>query len=230
MKIAMSSDGRIATASGDSKWITGAPARRMVHELRDQVDAVLVGSGTVRADDPRLTTRLNRKRSRDPIRVVLDSRLALPPSARIFRQRSAAPTWVATTQAASLARERRLARLGVEVIRCRARGGRVDLSDLLSRLAQRGVMHLLVEGGAETYGAFLAASAVDRLMLFIAPVVLGTGGKGWASMPGARRIQDAMRLKPESTRKIGVDLLIEAKIDSSRQGRRGSGVAGEQRG
>jgi diaminohydroxyphosphoribosylaminopyrimidine deaminase / 5-amino-6-(5-phosphoribosylamino)uracil reductase len=215
MKIAMSSDGRIATASGDSKWITGDRARALVHELRDKVDAVLVGAGTVRADDPRLTSRIPNRKTRDPIRVVLDSRLSLPSTARVFRRTSRAATWVAAARDASLVREKRLTKNGVEVIRCRSRGGRIDVRDLLAKLGQRGVMHLLVEGGAETYGSFLSAGVVDRLMLFIAPVVLGQGGKAWASIPGARRVEEAMRLKPESSRKIGADILIEATVAGS---------------
>ncbi len=212
MKIAMSADGRIATATGDSKWITGDEARALVHALRDRVDAVLVGAGTVRADDPRLTARTGRRRSRDPIRVILDGRLSLPLRSRVFTQRSSAPTWVATTKGASVERERRLRRRGVEVIRCKGRRGRVDVRDLLARLARRGVMHLLVEGGADTYGSFLVARKVDRLMLFVAPVVLGHGGKAWATIPGAKRVQEALRLKPEASRRIGSDLLIEATL------------------
>jgi diaminohydroxyphosphoribosylaminopyrimidine deaminase/5-amino-6-(5-phosphoribosylamino)uracil reductase len=226
MKIAMSADGKIATSTGHSKWITGPEAREIVHQLRDRVDAVLIGAGTVRTDDPRLTTRLRGRAGRDPIRVILDSRLTLPPSARVFTERSTAPTWVATTTSASEAREARLRRRGVEVIRCRTSGHKVDLVDLLRRLADRGVMHLLVEGGAQVYGSFLSQGLVDRLMLFVAPVVLGEGGKAWAAIPGARRVEEALRLVPEESRKVGTDLLIDATIaPRRRQGTRSSRAA-----
>jgi diaminohydroxyphosphoribosylaminopyrimidine deaminase/5-amino-6-(5-phosphoribosylamino)uracil reductase len=201
LKIAASLDGRIATRSGDSRWVTGPEARAAVHRLRDRADAVLVGGGTARADDPRLTARL--PGGRDPVRVVLDTRLRLPRRLRIFRQRSAAPTLLAHARA-------RLPRLppGVEPVRCRARGGRIDLQDLLDKLAQRGVTHLLVEGGGEVATSFLAAGLVDRLLVFLSPRVVGGDGLPWAQAPGPRRMADALRLEDVEVERHGDDVLV----------------------
>lgn len=202
LKAAITLDGRIATASGDARWVTGAAARAEVHRLRDRVDAVLVGAGTARADDPRLTTRLPGGGGHDPVRVVLDSRLRLPRSLKLFRQRSEAPTLVATTSGAT-------ARLGpgVELVRCRARGGRVDLADLLRRLAARGLTHVLVEGGAEVHAAFLEAGLADRVVVYVAPKLLG-GGRAWLAGEGPARMSQALRLEDVEVRRVGDDLVV----------------------
>jgi diaminohydroxyphosphoribosylaminopyrimidine deaminase / 5-amino-6-(5-phosphoribosylamino)uracil reductase len=202
LKAAVTLDGKIATRTGDSRWVTGDAARAEVHRLRDRVDAVLVGAGTARADDPLLTARLPRNKGHDPVRVVLDSRLELPSSLALFHAASKAPTLVATTSAAA-----RALGPGVEIVRCRARGGRVDLADLLARLAARGVTHLLVEGGAEVHQAFLDARLVDRVVLFVAPKLLG-GGKDWLGGAGPERMADALCLEDVEVRRAGVDLLV----------------------
>ena len=215
LKIASTLDGRIATATGDSRWVTGPEARALVHTLRDGVDAVLVGAGTARADDPRLTARL--PGGRDPLRVVLDSRLRLPDELRLFRQRSAAPTLVAHASGRPPARPRR----GVEYLRCRSRRGRVDLADLLARLGQRGVTHLLVEGGGEVARSLLDAGLVDRLLLFLAPR-LAAGGLSWLPGPGPRRMSGALPLAIESVRPVGGDLLVVARPAPARPARKGA--------
>jgi diaminohydroxyphosphoribosylaminopyrimidine deaminase/5-amino-6-(5-phosphoribosylamino)uracil reductase len=201
LKAAITLDGRIATRTGDSRWVTGEAARREVHLMRDRVDAVLVGAGTARADDPLLTTRL--PRGRDPARVVLDTRLSLPRRLKLFHPRSSAPTLVATTSA-------RPARFGpgVEVLRCRARRGQVDLADLLAKLGKRGVTHLLVEGGAQVHAAFLAAGLVDRVVIYLAPKILG-GGKAWLDGAGPSKMAEALQLEAVAVRRVGEDLAIE---------------------
>ncbi len=201
LKAAVTLDGKIATASGHSRWVTGPAARAEAHRLRDRVDAVLVGAGTARADDPLLTTRLRGRRGHDPVRVVLDTNGTLPRSLRLFRVESAAPTLIATASA------RRAWRPEVQILRCRARRGRVDLNDLLRRLGRRGITHLLVEGGAATHGAFLAAGLVDRLVLFIAPKILG-GGVDWLAGPGPRRMSDATLLQDVEVRRAGEDVVV----------------------
>jgi diaminohydroxyphosphoribosylaminopyrimidine deaminase/5-amino-6-(5-phosphoribosylamino)uracil reductase len=215
LKIAASLDGRIATRSGDSRWVTGPEARAAVHRLRDGVDAVLVGSGTARADDPRLTARPPGGGGRDPVRVVLDTRLSLPRRLRLFRARAGAPTWVAHARS-------RLPRFpeGVEPVRCRARAGRIDLGDLLDKLGQRGITHLLVEGGAAVATSFLAAGLVDRLLLFLAPRIVGAGGLDWAQAPGPRRMADALQLSEVSVSRLGADLLVEGRPGPHRPARR----------
>ncbi len=181
LKLAASLDGRIATASGESRWISGAAARRYVHRLRDRVDAVMVGAGTVLADDPALTCRL--ARGRDPLRVVVDGRLRIPPTARLVRQRSSATTLVATTAAASARRRRALADAGAEVLLLPGRRGRLKVSALLAALAARGVVSVLVEGGGDLAAGMLREHAVDRVLLVAAPRLLGGDGRPMFGLP-----------------------------------------------
>lgn len=203
LKAAVTLDGKLATRGGDSRWVTGPAARVRVHELRDRVDAVLIGAGTARVDDPRLTTRLPSGGGRDPLRVVLDTELGLPSKLRLFRQRSSAKTLVAHASR----RVRDLGR-GVELLRCRRAAGGIDLNDLLRRLGERGVTHLLVEGGAAVHGSFLRAGLVDRVVLFVAPRIVGGDGVSWAGGAGVERMSDALRLVDVEVESVEEDLLI----------------------
>ncbi|MGB8932299.1 MAG: bifunctional diaminohydroxyphosphoribosylaminopyrimidine deaminase/5-amino-6-(5-phosphoribosylamino)uracil reductase RibD, partial [Anaeromyxobacteraceae bacterium] len=203
LKAAVTLDGKLATATGDSRWVTGPEARARVHQLRDRVDAVLIGAGTARADDPRLTTRLPAGGGRDPLRVVLDTDLSLPATLRLFRQRSSARTLVAHAST----RSRELGR-NVELLRCRRGRGGVDLADLLRRLGERGVTHLLVEGGAAVHGSFLRAGLVDRIALFVAPRLVGGDGVSWVGGVGVARMADALRLDDVEVEEVGDDLLV----------------------
>jgi diaminohydroxyphosphoribosylaminopyrimidine deaminase/5-amino-6-(5-phosphoribosylamino)uracil reductase len=217
LKAAVTLDGRIATRTGDARWVTGEEARRWVHRLRDRVDAVLVGAGTARADDPRLTTRLPRGRGRDPLRVVLDTELALPARLKLFHARSAAPTVVAHASA----RTRRLGP-GVELLRCRRGAGGVDLRDLLRRLAGRGVTHLLVEGGAHVAARFLEAGLVDRLAIFVAPKLAGADGVPLYAARGPARMADALRLEDVEVARLGDDVLVQGRPAPRRAAGRGA--------
>jgi diaminohydroxyphosphoribosylaminopyrimidine deaminase/5-amino-6-(5-phosphoribosylamino)uracil reductase len=213
LKAAATADGKIATATGDSRWVTGPEARALVHRWRDQFDAVLVGSGTIVADDPRLTARVRSgaRPPRDPLRVVLCSRLRLSPRARVVTERSTAPTLVATTPRHSRARAAALRRRGVEVLVCSAKAGRVDLADLLRRLAARGIVSVLVEGGARVFRSFLDAGLADEVRLFIAPKVLG-GGISWADTARPPRHMDgALALHDVRVDRAGDDVLITAR-------------------
>ena len=205
LKAAVTADGKLASATGDSRWITGPAARREVHELRSQADAILVGAGTVRADDPRLTARLPGARS--PLRVVLDGRLSCSPGSRIYGRVAPGALAVALPEAPA-ARAAALERKGVEIWRLPGRGGRVGLERLLEALAGRGVVRLLVEGGADVFGQLLALGAWDRLMLFVAPKLLGEKGRPWAALPGGRRMSDALELGEFSARTVGRDALL----------------------
>jgi diaminohydroxyphosphoribosylaminopyrimidine deaminase/5-amino-6-(5-phosphoribosylamino)uracil reductase len=203
MKAAVTLDGRIATRSGDARWVTGRAARRWVHRLRDRVDAVLVGAGTARKDDPLLTTRLPGGRGRDAIRVVLDTDLRLPGRLALLHPRSPAPTVVAHASN----RTRRPAP-GVELLRCRRGKGGVDLRDLLAKLAARGVTHLLVEGGAHVHARFLEEGLVDRLAIFVAPKIAGADGIPLVAAPGPARMEDAIRLDEVQVERVGEDVLV----------------------
>ncbi len=204
-------DGRTAAASGESRWITGEAARRRAMLWREEYDAVLVGAGTVASDDPRLTRRLHRNLSTEPWRVVLDGRLRVPETARVFR----APGRRVVVTAAPLSHEKvqRLRARGVEVWSLPGRSrGRVDLRRLLSELGSRAVTGLMVEGGAETLWGFFAGGLVDRAAVFLAPRVLGgrlapggVGGEGFA-LARTPRLIDA-RVEP-----VGGDLLVTGRL------------------
>jgi len=210
LKLAASLDGRIATAHGESRWISGPEARRWVHELRNRVDAVMVGAGTVIADDPALTCRV--RGGRDPLRVVVDGRLRMSPRARMLRQRSSASTLVATTGAASRGRSRALTRAGAEVVILGGRGTTLHLPALLRELASRGVVCVLVEGGGELAAALLRARLVDRLLVVSAPTLLGGDGRAMLGALGLRRLAGAPRIVDETVTRLGPDLLREGPV------------------
>ena len=209
-KWAASLDGKIADASGASRWITGEAARRRALLLREELDAVLVGASTVAADDPLLTRRLNINRATPHCRIVLDGRLSVPETARLFRK--AAGVIVATARPASHPKARRLARRGVAVWSLPGRGGEVDLRRLLANLIASGVTSLLVEGGGKTHASFFQAGLVDRVAVFLAPRVLGgdrapssVAGRGFA-LAGAPELTDVQ------IETVGEDLFVTGRV------------------
>ncbi len=212
LKLAASLDGRIAAPGGDSRWISGAPARELVHRWRAEADAVMVGAGTVIADNPRLTCRFGGRP--DPTRVIVDGRLRVPPRAKVFHLRSAAATILVTTEA-NLARAlRRYAGARTEVIAAQSVDDGIDeisLDGLMREFGRRGWSRVMIEGGAHLAGAALRAGIVDRIALFIAPKVLGAG---LPAIEGLRvgRVRDALRLENLSARRVGDDWLLEADI------------------
>jgi diaminohydroxyphosphoribosylaminopyrimidine deaminase/5-amino-6-(5-phosphoribosylamino)uracil reductase len=212
LKAAVTLDGKLATATGDSRWVTGEKARAKVHELRDQVDAVLVGANTVERDDPRLTTRLPRGGGRDPMRVVVDSHLRTSSKRKLFSSKSKARVVVATLEAETSAKAKKLIAAGAEVWRLPARGGKVDLSALLARLAKEGCAHLLVEGGAQVFEELLKRRLADELWLFVAPKLVGSTGLSWAGDLGVRAMQRALTVKGFGYELYGDDLLIRAGL------------------
>ncbi len=213
-KCAATLDGRIATRTGDSRWVTGTEARAFVHELRQAVDAILVGVGTVVADDPQLTTRRKIGASRDPVRVILDTRLRLPATARVVRHRSAADTLVVTGPEAAAEAKRRIAGPGVEILAADTQAGRIDLARLMARLGERGITSVLIEGGSRVLGSAFRGGIVDKAFFFIAPLI--TGGDDGIPIcrgEGVDRMQDCLRLTRIQTRRFGDDLLIEGYPD-----------------
>src|SRR3989442_10484037 len=178
--------------------------------MRDISDAVLVGAGTVRADDPRLTCRL--RGGGDPVRVVVGGRnLDLPQRARILA-RGGPPTWVVAPAGAAPARVAALRRRGVEVLLERPRRGAVPFATIVRTLGRRGLTSVLVEGGATIAAQALAADVVDRLVLFIAPVLLGGDGVPAVGPLGLRRVMDAIRLGEVAVGRVGRDLVVEARV------------------
>ena len=217
LKAGMTLDGKIATASGESKWITGAHSRAEAHRLRSQMDAVLVGVGTVLSDDPALTARtgphLTKMASRQPLRVVVDSTLRLPLKTQILTDQKQAKTLIATTASADAARKQRLAKQGIEVLTFPSLGGRVSLAALMRELGQRGVTSLLVEGGGELHAAMLKAKLVQHVCFYIAPVLLGgNNAKGVLGGKSPTTLASALRLRNVRTRSTGEDLLVEGDL------------------
>jgi diaminohydroxyphosphoribosylaminopyrimidine deaminase/5-amino-6-(5-phosphoribosylamino)uracil reductase len=212
LKAAVTLDGKLATATGDSRWVTGEAAREWVHRLRNRVDVILVGANTVRRDNPQLTTRLPGGGGKDPMRVVVDSHLSLKPSARVFTQRSRARTVVATLEDPASRKARRLTEQGVLVWQVRGKRGRVDLKAVLARIAREGFNHVLVEGGAEMYGSFLRERLADELALFLAPKLIGNRGLSWSGDLGVKLMSQALQLKDLSCERIGEDLLLQARF------------------
>ncbi len=206
LKLAQSADGRIATAAGDARWITGERARRRVHRLRSQVDAVMVGAGTVLADDPLLTVR--HVRGRNPRPLLIDGRLRLTAASRVLQRPGAI---LVTSAAHPPAAYAPLEQAGVEVWTFPAVGSTVDLRTVLRRAAAAGITSVMIEGGAELAARALAARVVDEVQLFVAPLLLGSGVGSIGDL-GIRRLDAAVRLTDVSVRRLGADLLYQGKV------------------
>lgn len=207
-KFAASLDGKIATATGESRWITGEQSRARVHQLRATVDAIMVGARTAVRDDPQLTARAESGAlAHQPLRVVVDSRAGLPPTARMLREPG--NTLVAVTEAAPRELRRGLELAGAEVLVLPARDGRVDLEALMRHLAERGIARLLVEGGGDLLGALFDGGHVDKVLGFLSPAIIGganapapVGGRG------AQHMAQILRLRDVVIERLGDDLLI----------------------
>lgn len=210
LKVAVSLDGKLATASGDSRWVSGEAARAEVHRLRNEVDAVLVGAGTVRADDPALTTRLPEGGGRDALRVVLDSALRLPPDRRLFNLESQARTLLVHVQGQGGERSEALAATGAELLGVPGRPGEVDLEATLRAVLRRDVLHVLVEGGPRVFSALVRAGLADALVLHLAPKLVGGDGLSWLGPLGLDRMAGARAVRLESVRRLGEDLEVRA--------------------
>ena len=203
LKLATSLDGRIATAAGESRWITGPQAREAVHRLRAEHDAVLVGVETALADDPELTVRLEGWSGRQPARVVLDSRQRLAESCKLVATARDVPTYLITTTLP----EPRLVAAGVRVLQVRAVGDeRPQLHDVVEALAREGLGRLFVEGGGQVAGSFLRCGLVDRMEWFRAPLVIGGEGRPGVGALALSALADAPRLRRVEVREVGDDL------------------------
>lgn len=212
VKFAQTLDGRIATATGDSQWISGPSSLKLAHKLRREHDAIMVGIGTVLRDDPRLTVRL--VNGRDPLRVILDSSLRLPAGARVLAGGAAHNTLVITTSAADLGRAAEIEALGAEVLKLEsaAGGSGVDVRKALENLGGRGISSVLVEGGAATVTSLFAALLVDRLVVAIAPKIIGRGTDAIGEL-GIEHLKDALTFSSFKTRRLGPDIIVDARLD-----------------
>jgi diaminohydroxyphosphoribosylaminopyrimidine deaminase/5-amino-6-(5-phosphoribosylamino)uracil reductase len=210
LKAAITLDGKIATISGQSKWITGERARADVHALRNTHDAVLVGANTVMRDDPRLTSRL--VGARDPIRVVLDGKLRTPADARLLPRHKGPRTIIATSERASQAKERALVGAGAEIWRFETRAnGQIPLHPLARRLGDEGLTSVLVEGGGEVHASFLDSRLADEIILYVAPQAVGGPAPSWVGGKGLTTLAAAYKLRFEGRPVfVGDDLRLMA--------------------
>lgn len=208
LKLASSFDGRIATGTGESQWITGPAARRAVHGMRARHDAVLVGGGTARADDPSLTVR-DLGVTRQPVRVVASRRLDLPLMGQLARSAGDVPLWLC--HGADADREKCAAwqGLGAQLIECRAGRGQLDPGDLLARLAEAGLTRVFCEGGGSLAAALLEAGLVDRLVGFTAGLLIGAEGLPSVGALGLSRLAEAPRFRLHKLTRLGPDICHE---------------------
>ena len=213
LKVAASLDGKIATRTGDSRWITGESARRHVHQLRNEVDAVLVGIGTILRDDPLLTTRLGIADQRDPIRVIVDNLARLPLRAKVVNRASTAPTILAVSQTAPRGKIEALEREGIQVLVVENSPRRVSLERLVEVLGKRGILSVMIEGGAEINASALREGIVDKVCIFLAPMLIG--GKTAPTAVGGEGIEEigqALRLRESRVERYDDDILVEGYI------------------
>ncbi len=213
MKTAMTLDGKIATRTGDSKWITGAEARAYVHELRHRFMAILVGIGTVVADDPLLNCRIEGRGVRQPIRVVVDSNARLSLDSQLVKTAGEYRTIVAHTRFAPEERVKALRETGVEMLLCKEKEGLVDVRNLLELLGLSGIDSILLEGGGSLNYTFLSEGLADELYAFIAPkIVGGMNAKTPVEGAGMEKMADAINLELENVLNIGHDVLLKLKV------------------
>ena len=210
VKAAMSLDGKISTGDGDSKWITGEKARRLVHKVRSGVDGVLVGVNTVIKDDPQLTARYGRC-SHQPLRIIVDSKCRIPLSARVLSEN---PSNVIIATTSLCRRGEKLRKAGVLMLRVGSSGGRVNLVELMRELGRQGVTSVLIEGGGEIAASAVFSGIADRVLFFIAPMIIG-GRDALTPVEGKgiSRISEAIKVNRMKVRRVGEDILIEGYID-----------------
>ncbi len=212
LKTAMSLDGKVATRTGDSKWITGAESRRLVHRWRAEMDAVAVGSGTFMADDPRLTARVEDV-ARQPARVIFDSAPAVTPDAALFEDIDDAPVVIVATEATDTARLQPLREAGAVIVTASGRGPAARFADALDRLGELEIASMLLEGGPHLASAAIASGEVDRIEFFVAPLVIG-GGRSAFEGEGPETIAEALRVPDLLVTRVGQDVLMSATLRS----------------
>jgi len=212
-KFAMSLDGKIATRTGDSRWISGQESREYVHRLRQAVDAIIVAVNTVLADDPQLTARDEQGRplARQPLRVIVDSEARTPVTARLFGEPGT--TMVATTSAAPRAKVREFQEVGAEVVELTSKEGLVNLEELLRELGRRGSISVMVEGGSTLFASLFEQGLVNKVIAFIAPMIIGgRRAKMAVAGEGVERIDHALRLNRVTVERLGDDVMMSGYV------------------
>lgn len=211
VKYAQSLDGRIATSTGDSRWISGPAALRLAHRLRREHDAIIVGIGTVLADNPQLTVRL--VKGRNPLRVVIDSELRTPAEALVLASGAAAGTLIAAAANVDEKRVSEFQKLGADILRLPAasNGSGIDIASLLGELGKRGIASVLAEGGSGIITSLLAAQAVNRLIVVIAPKIIGRGTEAIGDL-GITRLSEAITFSSVKVRRLGDDIIFDGRL------------------
>ena len=213
LKTAATLDGRIATRTGDSKWVTGPSARNYVHRIRHSVDAIMVGIGTVKKDDPSLTTRLETIKSKDPLRIVLDTHLSISENARLLNVGSDAKTVLVTGNDVAHEKKQRLEKAGVTIIESPLKNGFIDLDALMVHLGEMGLTSLLIEGGGLAAASALACRIVDKILFFYAPKILGgDDGVPVCKGPGPDKMSDCIQIQDILIHRFDDDILVEGYI------------------
>jgi len=207
LKLAMSLDGKIATSTGDSKYITSREARKYVHQLRNDVDAVMVGINTITKDNPLLDSRL--VKGKNPTKVIVDSKLKISEMAKVLKDPS--KVIIATTKKAPRKKIDKLQRKGVRILILKPERGLVDLKELIKELGKSEIASVMIEGGAELSGNAIKCGIVDKLLIFTAPKIIGNG-LGAIKNLDIKKINKAIRLKNISTKNIGKDFLVEGTL------------------
>lgn len=215
LKTGQTLDGYLATRTGDSRWVTNEKARKYGHQLRHKVDGILVGVGTVISDNPRLTTRLDDKDGKDPIRIVLDSKLRTPTNANIINEDSESPTFIVTTEDYDREKYKKLNKLNnlSIIVLIKDSNGRIDLEQLLKELYKKEITSILIEGGGKVNHSFLETGLIDKIYCFIAPKLLG-GNDGIASFngPGVKKMNNAYELKNIEYELLDGNILCKGEI------------------
>ncbi len=213
-KSALTMDGWTATSTGHSKWITNERSRRFVHRLRDRVDGLMVGVGTIIRDDPMLTTRLTNKRGRDPIRIIVDTHLRIPHNARVINHDSPSMTLIAVGDNVSKRLINEIERDKVSTVICPTRHGRIDIAALMEILGSMPVTSLLVEGGSTIMGTMIRERMIDKFYIFKAPKIMGgSDGVPMASGKGPEQMDESLVIKNIKVRRFGDDILIRGYPD-----------------
>lgn len=213
LKCAATLDGRIATRTGDSKWVTGESSRKYVHELRHEMDAIMVGVNTVKADNPSLTTRLDDKKGVDPIRIVLDSQLSIPENSKLLKIPSGSDTLIITGNSKVSSKRDAIEKSGVKVIDAQLKDGRIDLDALMKQLGKMGITSLLIEGGAQVAASALQAKIVDKINFFYAPKILGgDDGVPMCSGTGPELMAASIPVRDMTVRQFDNDIMIEGYL------------------
>jgi diaminohydroxyphosphoribosylaminopyrimidine deaminase/5-amino-6-(5-phosphoribosylamino)uracil reductase len=213
LKSALSLDGKIATSTGESQWITGPEARERVHRMRDQVDAILVGAGTVLKDNPRLTTRLKKGKGSNPARVILDAKAEIPLKAKVFHRARRERVIYVTAHGTSAYRINKLHKAGVQVYLLPDKNNRISLKKLIKLLGQSGVTSILVEGGGGLNASALKEGIIDKVVLFLAPLIIGgESAPGVVGGPGIKSLKQTLHIKNLTVTPMGADWMVEGYL------------------